>query len=139
MRPLLISDVVKDYDAVMSSLDRLQGIFGPRSAWPSKDLTFEQDLIDLGWHHKEFQKRASFAYTVFNLSGDKCLGCAYLYPSQKTRYDGEAYCWVRSDSADLDAPLYESFRDFLSSWPLKNIAFPGRDPEWAQWKSFPYA
>lgn len=62
IRMLTINDVVKDYDAVMSSIDHLQGVFGPGSSWPSADLTFEQDLIDLGWHQKEFQIRSSFTY-----------------------------------------------------------------------------
>jgi hypothetical protein len=45
---LTVNDVVKDYDAVMTSVDHLQGTFGKQSTWPSKDLTLEQDLIDLG-------------------------------------------------------------------------------------------
>jgi len=36
---------VKDYDAVMSSIKHLKEMY-PLSGWPSKDLTFEQDLID---------------------------------------------------------------------------------------------
>ena len=66
IRTLTVNDVVKDYDAVMSSLDHLQGVFGPNSTWPSSDLSFEQDLIDLGWHQKEFQIRSTFAYTLFH-------------------------------------------------------------------------
>jgi len=62
IRTLTVNDVIKDYDAVMSSLNHLQGIFGPNSTWPEADLTLEQDLIDLGWHQKEFQIRSSFAY-----------------------------------------------------------------------------
>ena len=54
LRMLTIHDVVKDYDAVMSSIDHLRGVFGPHSFWPSDDLTLEQDLIDLAWHQKEF-------------------------------------------------------------------------------------
>lgn len=50
IRMLSINDVVKDYDAVMSSIEHLKKMF-PTSSWPSKDLTFEQNLIDLGWHH----------------------------------------------------------------------------------------
>ena len=61
---LTVNDVVKDYDAVMTSVDHLRGVFGPHSTWPRPDLTLEQDLIDLGWHQKEFQRRRSFSYTV---------------------------------------------------------------------------
>ena len=86
LRMLKVTDVVKDYDAVMTSVDYLQRIFGPRSKWPSKDLTFEQDLIDLGWHQKEFQTRSSFVYTVMNLDESQCLGCIYIFQPKKKRF-----------------------------------------------------
>ena len=62
LRMLTVNDVVKDYDAVMTSVEHLKTIW-PGGSWPV-GLTFEQDLIDLGWHQKEFQTRRSFAYTV---------------------------------------------------------------------------
>src|SRR5262245_58847566 len=58
LRMLTVNDVVKDYDAVMTSVEHLKTIW-PESTWP-EGLTFEQDLIDLGWHQKEFQRRRSF-------------------------------------------------------------------------------
>jgi len=135
LRPLLIADVVKDYDAVMTSLDHLKTVFGPESDWPTAELTFEQDLIDLGWHQKEFQRRRSFAYTVMDRDESRCLGCTYVYPSTHASYDAEAYCWIRaSDAKELDRPLFETFRSWLqSSWPFERVAFPGREPDWAQW------
>ena len=130
LRPLTISDVVKDYDAVMTSVDHLQGLFGLNSQWPSKDLTLEQDLIDLGWHQKEFQNRTSFAYTMMTLDERICLGCTYIYPSTQPNYEVEAYCWVRKSHAkELDQVLFETFKLWLQkSWPFEKIAFPGRDP-----------
>ncbi len=65
-RPLTVDDVVRDYDAVMSSRERLIGTFGSESTWPAADLSLRQNLIDLGWHQKEFQKRSSFAYSLVN-------------------------------------------------------------------------
>ena len=56
IRPITIHDLVKDYDAVMSSRDHLWAMFGEQWGWPPADLTLEQDLIDLGWHQKEFQR-----------------------------------------------------------------------------------
>jgi hypothetical protein len=127
LRPLQISDVVKDYDAVMSSIDHLQGVFGSRSKWPSPDLSFEQDLIDLGWHHKEFQRRTSFAYTVMKPDESQCLGCVYIYPSKRDGYDAEAYCWVRKSAAELDKILYDIFKQWIEEkWPFKSVAYPGR-------------
>ena len=89
LRMLTVNDVVKDYDAVMTSVEHLRGVFGPQSAWPAEDLTLEQDLIDLGWHQKEFRIRQSFAYTVMNLSETTCLGCVYINPARKRGYDGD--------------------------------------------------
>jgi hypothetical protein len=136
LRPLLISDVVKDYDAVMTSVDHLRGVSGPESTWPSPDLSFEQDLIDLGWHHKEFQKRSSFAYTVVKSDESQCLGCVYLYPSATKPHDAEGYSWVRKSHLGLDQTLYEAFKSWVErEWPFKRPAFPGRDPSWEHWKS----
>ena len=47
LRPLLITDVDKDYDAVVTSIDHLQGVFGLRSKWPSPNLTHEQALTSI--------------------------------------------------------------------------------------------
>ena len=131
VRQLLISDVVKDYDAVMSSAEHLQGVFGPGRGWPY-GLTFEEDLIDLGWHHKEFQRRTSFAYTVMSLDETQCLGCLYINPTALPGYDAEAFCWIRaSHAADLDATLYEALRAWLDgAWPFKAVAYPGRALSW---------
>ncbi len=128
LRPLRIADVVKDYDAVISSRGRLAGLFGPGSEWPGEDLSLEQNLIDLGWHHKEFQRRTSFAFTVESPDAAHCLGCAYIYPSRLADYDAAAYCWVRASAAELDAVLYAAFKGWLQrAWPFRRLAFPGRD------------
>jgi len=92
IRMLKVSDVVKDYDAVMSSVKHLQNTkpFGPNQKWPI-GLTFEQNLIDLGWHQKEFQMSSSFAYTVMSLDETRCLGCLYIEPTTKFDYDAKIY------------------------------------------------
>lgn len=64
LRMLTMNDVMKDFDAVIMSTTHLRGIFG-RGSWP-QGLTLEQNLIDPGWHEKEFQERTSFAHTVLN-------------------------------------------------------------------------
>lgn len=66
----------------------------PASGWPV-GLTLEQNLIDLGWHQKEFQTRRSFAYTVVSLDESMVLGCVYLNPSSKRDYDAVAFLWAR--------------------------------------------
>jgi hypothetical protein len=133
VRMLAISDVVKDYDAVMTSLQRLQKVFSPTGRWP-QGLTLEQDLVDLGWHHKEFQMRRSFAYTVMSLDEAVCLGCLYIEPTKLPGYEAEVHCWVRTSHAEaLDQPLYQALRDWVGShWPFKTVAYPGRALTWDQ-------
>jgi hypothetical protein len=135
---LTVDDVVKDYDAVMTSVDHLTKVW-PGSGWP-EGLTFEQDLIDLGWHQREFQIRRSFAYTVVNLSESKVLGCVYVNPTRKRGYDAEVYLWVRKSELGngLDSRLLVAVTGWLEKeWPFKNAAFPGRDIDWRTWKSIP--
>ncbi len=131
VRMLRISDVVKDYDAVMTSVERLQKVFGPAGRWP-RGLSFEQDLIDLGWHHKEFQQRRSFAYTVMSLDEALCLGCLYIEPTTLRGHAAQVHSWVRASHAEaLEALLFESLRDWVASrWPFKAVAYPGRTLTW---------
>ena len=136
IRPISVHDVVRDYDAVMTSVERLRGIFGPESSWPPPDLSFTQDLVDLGWHHKEFQRRSSFAYVVMNLEETSQLGCVYVYPSSRSGWDAEVHLWVRDlpDADELDADLYRTVTGWVTeAWPFEKVAFPGRSIDWAEW------
>ena len=135
MRPLTVRDVVKDYDAVMHSRKRIVGVFG--DSWPSPDLTFEQDLIDLGWHQKEFQRRTSFAYTLMAPDESKCIGCVYIFPSPKKQYDAAVFFWVTDEeyARGLDGILSSFLLEWITKWPFKNVAFPGRKTPWKEWNS----
>ena len=108
--------------------------------WPSLELTLEQDLIDLGWHQKEFQRRRSFAYTVMNPPETECLGCVYIVPSRKRGYDAEVYLWVRSSEfkKGLDAVLSVAVQNWVKKdWPFKKVAYPGRGVDWEAWQNVP--
>jgi len=139
VRPLMINDVVKDYDAVMSSVDHLRGVFGPGTSWPSSDLTFEQDLVDLGWHQKEFQIRRSFAYTVMAPNEASCLGCVYINPSNKEGFDAVVYLWVRQSAKDLlDEKVYSDISAWIeTAWWFDSAAYPGRQQSWDEWAALP--
>ena len=140
LRMLTINDLVKDYDAVMTSVVHLKSVFGPHSKWPSKELTLEQDLIDLGWHQKEFQNRTSFAFTVVSIDESKCLGCVYIDPTQKKDYDAEVYLWVRKSEFEngLDPILFDAVKNWIDKeWPFKNVAYPGREIDWTTWEKLP--
>lgn len=123
VRPLTIHDVVKDYDAVMSSRAELVGLF-PGSDWPRDDLSLEQDLIDLAWHQKEFQIGSSYTYTVVALDESRVLGCIYLFPPSDPGLQVDVTFWVRSDllASDLKAHLYDRLRAWLKTgWGLDRL------------------
>ena len=141
LRMLTVNDLVKDYDAVMSSVEHLRTTYSPESAsaWPV-DLSLEEDLIDLGWHQREFTLRTSFAYTVMAPDEGRCLGCVYIMPTRKRGHDCKVTLWVRADAlADgLDGELYRTVRAWIAdAWPFSNPAWPGRAVSFEDWRALP--
>jgi hypothetical protein len=138
LRMLSIHDVVKDFDAVITSVDHLKTIW-PGGKWP-EGLTLEQNLIDLGWHQKEFQIRRSFAYTVVSPSEQTVKGCVYIEPSRKKGFDAEVYLWARESelATGLEGRLYDAVQKWVTEeWPFENVAFPGRSIDWDGWSKIP--
>lgn len=133
LRMLTVNDLVKDYDAVMMSRDDIVGVFGPDDDWPRQDLSLEQDLIDLGWHQKEFQNGTSFAYTVVSLDESQCLGCVYINPTECREADAMVILWSRSNSG-IESALYETVRNWIDfDWPFRHVVYPGRELSWQDW------
>lgn len=127
-RKLTTRDVYLDYLAVMTSIDVIRKTRG--GSWPTKDLAFEEDLVDLGWHQKEFESQSSFAYTVFSPDNTQCLGCFYLYAAGTRKevdssYDVDVSFWVTQDSYDkgLYEKLYDEIKEFLKRWPFEKPYF----------------
>lgn len=124
VRKLCASDVYLDYMAVMSSIDIIQKTRGGN--WPTPDLSFENDLIDLSWHQREFENYSSFAYTVMNKDETECLGRFYFYPAG---FRGEApkgsdvniSFWVtqKAHNEGLYPELYEAIKTIIKDWPFK--------------------
>lgn len=136
LRPLTINDAVKDYDAVMTSAERLKTVFRQGGDWPT-GLTLEQNLIELGWHQTEFQLKTSFAYSVVSPDGSEIMGCVYFYPTDKADFDVEISMWVRQSrvSEGLDAHLFETVEGWVKQhWPFKNPAYPGRKISFESWQ-----
>jgi hypothetical protein len=124
IRKLCTSDVYLDYLAVMSSIDIIQKTRGGK--WPTPALTFEDDLIDLAWHQREFEFKSTFAYTVMNKEGTECLGCLYFFrPGMRKNppvdADVDVSFWVTQKGYDagLYFELYSVIKDWLNSWPFK--------------------
>lgn len=129
LEPLTVSNLIKDYDAVMSSVVHLKGLMGGSDEWPL-GLTLEENLIDLGWHQREFTLRHSFAYSVMSLDANVCLGCCYIYPSDQTEFDVQAFYWIRKEYLDngLETRLGLAFRKWLETdWPFSKVDYPGRN------------
>lgn len=139
LRMLSIHDVVKDFAAVTASADVLKAMFPTWGGWP-EGLTIEQNLIDLGWHQKEFQRRNSFAYTVVSPDEETVTGCVYVVPATRKGYDAEVYFWAREsavgDPADL--ALDAAVRPWIEGqWPFTSVTYPGRDMDWDTWAGLP--
>ena len=135
LKKLSLDDAPKDYEAIMSSVSHLKGIFG--NDWPPVDLTLAEELMSLKLHQKDMDNRISFVYSVQNLEGSGCLGCVYFYPSPVPCYDAIVFLWVRqSEIANgLDKFLYSTVKKWVKDeWPFKNVAYPGRENPWDEFK-----
>lgn len=121
LRALTVHDVVKDYDAVMTSRAHLWRRFGEVWGWPAESLSLEQDLIDLAWHQKEFELKNSFAYTVIGPDQSKVLGCIYLYPASSDSLDADVWFWARE--SELESNLEEDIKFFLIRWLNNSWSF----------------
>jgi hypothetical protein len=141
-RPITIHDVVKDYDAVMTSANRLRERF-PLWNWPPEDgLSLEQDLIDLAWHQKEAELRRSFNYVVLSPDESRVLGCVYVDPPEKAGADAEVTLWVRveEEHTGLEVAVEEAVRRWLAAeWPFERVRWPGREISWDEWARLPDA
>ena len=141
LRMLTIHDLIRDYEAVMVSVEHLQATYSAiwGADWPA-GLTLEEDLIDLGWHQREFTLRTSFAYTMMAPDESRCLGCLYINPTRKAGHDASITMWVRADelASGLDAILEAEARRWIAKdWPFSNRAFPGRSITPEAWRALP--
>ena len=65
-----------------------------------------------------------------------CLGCLYIFEPTKKDYDAEVYMWVRTSAFEdgLDPIFEKAVKEWIKSeWPLKNVAYPGREITWEEW------
>lgn len=128
IRKLTYADAELDYKAVMSSMDIIKKTRG--GDWPTPELTFEDDQIDLAWHQREFENRTSFAYTVMSLDEKECLGCLYFYPAgyrgDKTKdADVDVSFWVTQSAYNrgLYPVLFTVIKKCVSNWPFQKIGY----------------
>ena len=64
VRPLLATDVEKDYQAVMATQDLNLRLTEGR--WPKNGFTTEENLEDLKYHQQMHEERKEFTFTVMD-------------------------------------------------------------------------
>ena len=130
LRMLTIHDLVKDYEAVMSSAEHLKEAYSAiwDSDWP-EGLTNEEDLIGRWRHQMEFVLHYSVAYTIMSPDESLCLGCLYINPCRKMGYDAEVSMWGRSSELvnNLDSELHSCIKKWIDeAWPFSRTTYPVR-------------
>ncbi|GAA2795160.1 hypothetical protein GCM10010441_20540 [Kitasatospora paracochleata] len=128
LRPITIHDLAQDHALVTDTREELWAQFGDSWAWPPKDLTLEQDLIQLAWHQQEFTRRTSFAYAVETPADGRLLGCVYLDPATDPGHPVELTHWTRGGrDTPLDRHLATTLHHWLTTrWPWPTHTRPGR-------------
>lgn len=119
-RPLTRADLRDDLQAVNSSIEVIQNSRG--GSWPTEQLSDEFDLLDLAWHEREFRDASSFAYVVYNTSG-QYVGCFYLYglghrtelTEELLGFDVDASWWVSAKAHEQGyyPKLYKAMQEWL--------------------------
>jgi hypothetical protein len=117
----------QDYDAWTSSMDHIAATPGWDDArWP-REMTPEENRVDLQRHADDFRNRTGFTYTVLDPANRDVIGCVYIYPLSDSDYDARALSWVRASHAELDVPLWRAVGDWLASgWPFGSVEYASR-------------
>lgn len=137
IRPLRVTDVKMDFEALIASRERIRGTFGPDHRWPPSNLTLEQNRIDIAWHQKEHQRRDSFTYSVCDPNASVEFGCLYIQPTLRDEYEAAVYFWTAKAAVEtgLAGVIESRLRQWVSDdWPFARTAYPGRDISWSEWE-----
>lgn len=118
-RAISRADLVADVQGINASLDIIRRTRG--GSWPSGPVTEDFNYVDLVWHELEFRDRSSFAYAVYDTSG-QYLGCCYLYPMGRRtplddslmQHDVDVSWWVTPDG--YDRGYYAKLHRALHHW-----------------------
>jgi RimJ/RimL family protein N-acetyltransferase len=132
LRPLRVSDVALDYDAVMSDPAALRR--WSQTSWPADDFTLEENRGDLERHEREHREGVAFTFTVLSPDAARCLGCVYLQPVRPemlphvppSPWPARVAFWVRASevASDLDRHLLMTLRDWLAAdWGFDRVLF----------------
>jgi hypothetical protein len=126
VRPITIHDVIRDFEAVNVSVERLQERFFADWGWPPEvPQSIEEAMVELAWHQKEGELRRSFNYAIVTPDGARSLGCVYVDPPEGDSHDAFVDWWVRTDFAELEPALEAAVREWIAGeWPFTNPRWP---------------
>jgi RimJ/RimL family protein N-acetyltransferase len=114
VRPLVPSDAVLDYEAVMSSREFLYH-WEQDPPYPPGDFTVEDNLEDLVQMHGEHRNGTRYTYTVMNADETQVLGCIYFAPNDDRMYQtAEVTSHDGADLSSIDATV--AFWVRVSTW-----------------------
>jgi len=135
-KQMTVADTRADYDAVMSSIDIIHKTRG--GTWPNSDLTYEDDLADLGWHQREHDFRTNFCYVVYSPDEKEYIGSIYFYapgepmPNAKSveGVDVNISWWITQKK--YDEGLYDQLsRDIKqwveTAWPFNKVCYVNKE------------
>jgi hypothetical protein len=117
----------RDYEAWTSSMDHIAATPGQGGGcWP-REMTLDENRVDLERHAGDFRNRTGFTYTVLDRASRHVIGCVYIYPPPDGDADARVRSWVRASHAALDVPLWRAVSDWLASdWPFGSVEYAPR-------------
>jgi len=140
LRPITAADAERDYAAVMESREYLR--LWEQSTWPADEFTVAENRMDLEKLERWNAERAAFTYTVLDPTETVCLGCVYIFPTNRSAFDkaeitavdggrldeheAAVYFWVRKSrlATRMDEVLLKALRKWLDSdWDLGGHVF----------------
>lgn len=123
-----------DVRGINESLDIIRRTRGGR--WPTEAVTVEGNYVDLVWHECEFRDGGSYTYGLFD-TGDRYLGCAYLYPMGRRttlsedllKHDVDVSWWVTPSAYEEGCytKVYRALVHWLGELPFTEPYFSNRE------------
>src|SRR5262245_60240043 len=95
-------------------------------SWP-REMTRDENRVDLQRHADDFRNRTGFTYTVLDPASREVIGCVYIYPLRDSEHGARTRSWVRKSRAHLDTPLWRAVSEWLESdWPFATVEYATR-------------
>lgn len=144
LRTLGTSELLRDFSAIMSSIEHLQsaGVFSaPDSGadWPLPTATLHDAVRALALDELGNLARCWMSFAIVSPDETEEYGCVYVWPSFKQGWDAQMIMWATAARHDeLDAELWEWCKTWVrENFPFEweRIACPGREIPWDEWNA----